>query len=94
MSTPEWIKMLTGGIVATLTALSKKERRCCMSHQKLIISSIVGSLIGASAALLFAPKSGAQLRKTIAEPFTFNFKDAELPKKKRAKKKAVRKTKT
>jgi gas vesicle protein len=41
-----------------------------MVNKNMVLGGVAGGLVGAAAALLLAPKSGAELIKDIAHPFT------------------------
>jgi len=74
-----WMKAFAGGILGTVSTIlkwnqrknriGKSSERAFLNHQ-MMLGGLAGGLIGAAAALLFAPASGARLRQEVVRPFS------------------------
>lgn len=50
----------------------KSEKSCSFGAKQLIIGGIIGGAVGATAALLLAPKTGEEIRKDLQESGVLN----------------------
>lgn len=60
-----------------------------MINKKMVLGGVAGGLIGAAAALLLAPKSGAELIKDLSHPFSHQGEHGRSTSRKSASRKSV-----
>lgn len=65
-------KAFTAGVSALVLAGIAGTLAVHSNHQKFLIGSVAGGLLGAVAALLLAPKSGEELIEDITSNFQLN----------------------
>lgn len=85
-----WLGALTAGVLGTLTTLLSLNKKKVqpkngmgdLFNKKMMLGGVAGGVIGAAAALLLAPKSGAELLKEISKPLSHFLKQTPAPVKK------------